>query len=102
MRSDICNFVRGCQECQRTKPDQNSRVGLHSSEVVAMPLELVFINILGPFSEVGGGIRHIGNIVQLFKICFYVSGHKDFLRGGEKLPCEKKIPTYFFGQCGRV
>jgi hypothetical protein len=44
MRTDVCNFVRQCQDCQRTKPAQDSRVGLHSSEVVTRPLERIFID----------------------------------------------------------
>jgi hypothetical protein len=48
IRSDICNFVRGCQECRMVKPAQDSRVRLHSSEVMARPLESVFINFFGP------------------------------------------------------
>jgi hypothetical protein len=44
MRSDVFDFLRRCQECQRAKPAQDSRVGLHSNEVVEKPLERVFID----------------------------------------------------------
>jgi hypothetical protein len=47
MRPKVCRFVRGCQECQRAKHAQDSRVGLHSSEVVTRPLERVFIDFVG-------------------------------------------------------
>jgi hypothetical protein len=48
MRSDICDFVRRCQECQRAEPAQDPRVGLHSNEVVEKPLERVFIDFFSP------------------------------------------------------
>ena len=48
MRSEVCKFVRVCQDCQRAKPAQDSRVGLHSSEIVTKPLERIFIDFLGP------------------------------------------------------
>jgi hypothetical protein len=47
-RPEICKFVRGCQEYQRAKPTQDSRVGIHRSEAVARPLEQVFIDFFGP------------------------------------------------------
>jgi hypothetical protein len=48
MRSDIFSFVRECQECQRAKPAQDSRVGLHSSQLVSRPLERIFMDFFGP------------------------------------------------------
>jgi hypothetical protein len=52
MRREVCAFVSGCQECQRAKPAQHSKVGLHSSEVVTRPLERIFIDFVGRLSEV--------------------------------------------------
>jgi hypothetical protein len=54
MRSEVCKFVRGYPEYQRAKPVQDSRLRLHSIEVVMRPMERVFIDILGTLSEVGG------------------------------------------------
>jgi hypothetical protein len=48
MRKEICTFVRVCQDCQRAKPAQDTRVNLHSSEVVTRPLERIFIDFVGP------------------------------------------------------
>jgi hypothetical protein len=48
MKSEVCDFVRRCQDCHWAKPAQNSRVGLHSSEVVTRPLERIFIDFFGP------------------------------------------------------
>jgi hypothetical protein len=47
-RTHVCNFERRCQDCQWAKPIQDSRVGLHSSEVATKPLERIFIGFLGP------------------------------------------------------
>jgi hypothetical protein len=35
-------------DCQRAKPAQDSRVGLHSSQVVTRPMERIFIDFVGP------------------------------------------------------
>jgi hypothetical protein len=48
IRREVCAFVRRCQECQRAKPGPNSKVGLHSSEVVTRLLERIFIDFVGP------------------------------------------------------
>jgi hypothetical protein len=48
MMRDVCAFVRQCLDCQRAKPAQDSRVGLHSSEVVTRQMERVFIDFVGP------------------------------------------------------
>jgi transposase InsO family protein len=48
MRREVCAFVRRCQDCQRVKPATDSKVDLHSSEVVTRPLERVFIDFIGP------------------------------------------------------
>jgi hypothetical protein len=37
MRSAVSKFVRVCQDCQRAKPPQDSRVGFHRSDVVTRP-----------------------------------------------------------------
>jgi hypothetical protein len=48
MMSKVGKFVMGCQDCQRAKPTQDSRVGLHSSEVVMRPLQRIFTCFFGP------------------------------------------------------
>ena len=48
MRREVYAFVRRCEDCQRAKPAPDTKVGLHSSEVVARPLERVFIDFVGP------------------------------------------------------
>jgi hypothetical protein len=48
VRHDVLDYVRRCLECQKTKPTQNARVGLHSSQVVAKPMDRIFIDFVGP------------------------------------------------------
>jgi hypothetical protein len=48
MRKEVCAFVKGCSDCQRAKPPQNSRIGLHSSQVVTRPMERIFVDFAGP------------------------------------------------------
>ena len=47
MRGDVFKFVQGCELCQRAKPAQNAREGLHSAEPSAQPLDRVFIDFVG-------------------------------------------------------
>lgn len=49
MDRDIATRVRSCQVCSLSKPAQNTKLGLLSSEVAERPLEKVFIDYVGPF-----------------------------------------------------
>jgi hypothetical protein len=71
MRSDVCDFMRRCQECQRAKPAQDSRVGVHSREVVEKPLERVFIDFFGPIVRSRRG--NIAVLVELDGFSKFVS-----------------------------
>jgi hypothetical protein len=48
MRPDVLDYVRKCEQCQRAKPAQDTRVGFHSSQVVTRPMERVFIDFVAP------------------------------------------------------
>jgi transposase InsO family protein len=48
MRKEVAALVRGCQDCQRAKPAQDARVGLHSAKVMTCPMERVFVDFVGP------------------------------------------------------
>lgn len=45
---DIFQYVRQCDLCQRTKPAQDTKVGLHTATPVPYPLERVFIDFMVP------------------------------------------------------
>ena len=48
MRSEIFEYVRKCESCQRDKPAQTTRVGFHSAELSSRPMERLFIDFMGP------------------------------------------------------
>jgi len=48
MRNDVFKYVQRCELCQRAKPAQNTRLGLHSAQPSSYPLEKLFIDFLGP------------------------------------------------------
>jgi hypothetical protein len=48
LRTEVFQYMRKCDACQRAKPAQNTAVGLHSSSPVSRPLERVFIDFVGP------------------------------------------------------
>jgi hypothetical protein len=63
MRQEIFKYVRRCDLCQRAKPAQTIRVGLHSATPPSRPLERVFIDFMGPMVRTKKGnlaICHFG------------------------------------------
>lgn len=48
MRGDVFKYVQGCELCQRAKPAQKERVGLHLADPSALPLDRLFIDFVGP------------------------------------------------------
>jgi transposase InsO family protein len=48
MRSDIFDYVRRCDLCQRAKPAQDTQVGMHSASLVNEPMQRLFIDFFGP------------------------------------------------------
>ena len=60
MREDVFKYVQGCELCQRAKPAQNPRVGLHSAEPSAQPLDRLFNDFVDPLVR-----TKMGNIAIL-------------------------------------
>ena len=48
MRQEVFDYVLKCDLCQRAKPAQNTRVGLHSAEPSRYSMEKLFIDFVGP------------------------------------------------------
>jgi hypothetical protein len=48
IRLDVAKYVRQCDIRQRAKSAQNTRVGLHNSQIVTKPMERIFIDFKGP------------------------------------------------------
>jgi hypothetical protein len=60
MRSDIFSCVKKCELCFRSKPAQNTRVGMHTARPSTEPMEKLFIDFVGPLVS-----SKRGNIVIL-------------------------------------
>jgi hypothetical protein len=48
LKDDVFQCVRQCDLCQRAKPTQDMKVGLHTATPVAYNLEMIFIDFMGP------------------------------------------------------
>ena len=66
LKEDVFQYVRKCDLCQRAKPAQNQRVGLHSSNPVSRPMERLFIDFVGPLSRTRKGSVAILVVVDSF------------------------------------
>uniref|UniRef100_A0A1B6EN58 RNA-directed DNA polymerase n=2 Tax=Cuerna arida TaxID=1464854 RepID=A0A1B6EN58_9HEMI len=71
MDRDIATRVRSCQTCSLSKPAQNTKFGLLSSEVAEKPLEKVFIDYVGPLPRSKSGNKFLLVCVDAFsKFCW--------------------------------
>jgi len=66
MRAEIFQYVRQCSLCQRAKPAQNTRVGLHAAEPAARPMERLFVDFVGPLTRTKRGNTAILVLVDGF------------------------------------
>jgi hypothetical protein len=65
MRAEIFDYVRRCDLCQRAKPTQNARVGLHSAGPVSEPMERL-CDFMGPLTRSKRGNIAILVVVDAF------------------------------------
>uniref|UniRef100_A0A1B6JZN4 RNA-directed DNA polymerase n=1 Tax=Homalodisca liturata TaxID=320908 RepID=A0A1B6JZN4_9HEMI len=73
MDRDIAGRVRACHLCSVSKPAQNTKLGLLSSEVAERPLEKVFIDYVGPFPRSKSGNTSLLVAVDAFsKFCWLI------------------------------
>jgi hypothetical protein len=66
MLAEIFEYVRKCDLCQRAKPAQDARVGLHSAKPSFQPMDRLFIDFLGPLVRSKRGNVAIFVIVDAF------------------------------------
>jgi hypothetical protein len=73
MRNEVFNYVHKCELCQRMKPVQNARVGLHSAEPSSYPMEKLFVDFVGPLVRSKRGNIAILVVVDAFSkfVVFY-------------------------------
>jgi transposase InsO family protein len=66
MDAEVRDKVRQCHTCSVSKPAQNTRFGLLSSEVTQRPLQKFFIDFVGKFPRSKGGNNTILVAVDAF------------------------------------
>jgi hypothetical protein len=66
MRSEVFQYVRKCEACQRAKPAQNAQVGKHTAQPASRPLERLFIDFVGPLPRTRRGNVAILVVVDAF------------------------------------
>ena len=73
MKEDIFRYVRQCDLCQRAKPAQNTKVGLHQATPTSYPLERVFIDFMEPLVRTKKRNQAIFVVVDSFSkfVAFY-------------------------------
>jgi hypothetical protein len=69
IRPDVFKYVRQCPECQTAKLAQNTRVGFHSSQIVPKPMEMIFIDFVGPIVRSRRGNIAILVVLDGFSKC---------------------------------
>ena len=63
MPSEVFNYLRKCDLCERAKPAQDARVGMHSASPCSRPMERLFIDFVGPLTR-----SKRGNIAILMEV----------------------------------
>jgi hypothetical protein len=73
MRQEVFDYVQRCELCQRAKPAQNTRIGLHSAQPSRYPMEKLFIDFVGPLVRSTRGNIAILVVVDAFSkfVAFY-------------------------------
>jgi len=78
LRTEIFNYVRRTT-CQRAKPDQDTRVGLHSASPSSQRMERLFIDFVCPLTRTKRGNIAILVIVDAFSKFVFQSGPEDLV-----------------------
>lgn len=66
MDHDIRTAVRNCEICAKSKPAQNSKIGLLASKVVDKPFERMYVDFVGPLPRSKAGNKYILVCVDAF------------------------------------
>jgi hypothetical protein len=66
IRNEVFNYVQRRDLCQRAKPIQNTRVGLHSAEPSFYPMQKLFVDFVGPLITSKRGNTAIQVVVDAF------------------------------------
>jgi hypothetical protein len=73
MRSDVFDYIKGCESCVRAKPAHNTKVETHDAKPSAEPMEKLFIGFVGPLVRSKQGNIAILVVVDAFSkfVTFY-------------------------------
>jgi len=73
LKNEVFQYVKQCDLCQRAKPAQNMRVGLHPATPASCPLERIFIDFMGPLVRTKKGNQAILVVMDSFSkfVAFY-------------------------------
>lgn len=68
LKADVTNYIRRCNICLETKPDQKQPAGLMLSKTptVSRPWQLVSTDIVGPLPRSSGGYSYILSVCDCF------------------------------------
>lgn len=66
MTQQVTSYVRSCEECQNTKKPKQRPVGYLEPIRIQQPFEKVRLDIIGPFSFLNNGNRHVVIAVDYF------------------------------------
>ncbi|KAE8753226.1 hypothetical protein FOCC_FOCC000149, partial [Frankliniella occidentalis] len=67
MKQEVKEYVEKCATCQRVKMDRSRRPGLMgSSRVVSAPMEVVTLDLVGPFPRSSKGFTYLHVITDVF------------------------------------
>ena len=73
LRDDVFEHVRQCELCQRAKPAQDTKVGLHQATPASYPLEIFFFDFVGTLVRTKRGNQAILVVKNSFSkfVAFY-------------------------------
>lgn len=68
LKSDVARYVRNCQVCLSTKPEQKKQIGqmLSLTPTASQPWDLIFVDIVGPLPRSSKGYCYILVVADCF------------------------------------
>lgn len=74
MKHDVASYIRKCQTCIKTKPEQKAKAGeMGGHSQISIPWEVISLDLIGPLPRSTKGYQHILVVVDLFSkfsLCF--------------------------------
>lgn len=64
LSTDVKNYVRSCEICQKSKTTKNTRMKMQQVEVSKYPFQKIFLDIVGPIEVSNRGNRYILTVLD--------------------------------------